>query len=201
MKAEEAYALAKSYTKKTAAGMGALKGSSCQVQNITDNADGTHTITFAWQDNAGQSHTSPLTVADGKDGKGIAGVTQSADGKSITVVYDDGTMSSPMPIPTEKGDNGKSAYDVAVENGFSGTEAEWLASLKGEDGEAGAAGADGFSPEITVKENTQSKYILHIKTADDEFDSPNLKSGSGGGGGEETEELTVEQVNSLLSKL
>lgn len=31
----------------------------------------------------------------------------------------------------EKGDNGKSAYEVAVENGFTGTKAEWLASLKG----------------------------------------------------------------------
>lgn len=27
---------------------------------------------------------------------------------------------------------GKSAYDIAVENGFSGTEKEWLESLKGE---------------------------------------------------------------------
>ena len=28
-----------------------------------------------------------------------------------------------------KGDNGKSAYEIAVENGYSGTEEEWLASL------------------------------------------------------------------------
>ena len=31
---------------------------------------------------------------------------------------------------------GKSAYDIAVENGFVGTEAEWLESLKGEDGKS-----------------------------------------------------------------
>lgn len=30
-----------------------------------------------------------------------------------------------------KGDRGKSAYEVAVDNGFVGTEVEWLASLKG----------------------------------------------------------------------
>ena len=30
----------------------------------------------------------------------------------------------------------KSAYDIAVENGFVGTEAEWLESLKGEKGES-----------------------------------------------------------------
>ena len=31
---------------------------------------------------------------------------------------------------------GKSAYDIAVENGFKGTETEWLESLKGKDGES-----------------------------------------------------------------
>lgn len=35
-----------------------------------------------------------------------------------------------------------SAYDVAVQNGFVGTEAEWLASLKGADGLDGADGKD-----------------------------------------------------------
>ena len=32
--------------------------------------------------------------------------------------------------------NGKSAYEIAVDNGFRGTEQEWLASLKGEDGKS-----------------------------------------------------------------
>ena len=32
-----------------------------------------------------------------------------------------------------KGEDGKSAYQIAVENGFVGTEVEWLASLKGND--------------------------------------------------------------------
>ena len=34
----------------------------------------------------------------------------------------------------------KSAYDIAVENGFVGTEVEWLASLQGVDGVDGASG-------------------------------------------------------------
>lgn len=33
--------------------------------------------------------------------------------------------------------NGASAYEVAVANGFEGTEAEWIASLKGDQGDAG----------------------------------------------------------------
>ena len=42
-----------------------------------------------------------------------------------------------------QGTDGKSAYQVAVDAGFSGTEAEWLASLKGEKGEPGIQGPKG----------------------------------------------------------
>ena len=41
------------------------------------------------------------------------------------------------------GQDGKSAYEIAVENGFEGTEQEWLESLKGEPGEPGEPGAAG----------------------------------------------------------
>lgn len=37
----------------------------------------------------------------------------------------------------ESGNDGKSAYEVAVENGYKGTEAEWLISLVGENGKDG----------------------------------------------------------------
>lgn len=39
--------------------------------------------------------------------------------------------------------NGKSAYDIAVENGFVGSEKEWLESLKGEKGDKGDKGDTG----------------------------------------------------------
>lgn len=42
-----------------------------------------------------------------------------------------------------KGDTGSSAYDIAVENGFTGTEEEWLASLKGDDGLTPTIAANG----------------------------------------------------------
>ena len=44
-----------------------------------------------------------------------------------------------------QGPPGKSAYEIAVENGFEGTEQEWLESLKGQDGKDGADGKDGVS--------------------------------------------------------
>lgn len=40
-----------------------------------------------------------------------------------------------------KGVDGKSAYEIALANGFVGTEEEWLASLKGEDGKDGSGGS------------------------------------------------------------
>ena len=42
-----------------------------------------------------------------------------------------------------KGTDGKSAFEIAVEHGFVGTEAEWLESLKGVDGKDGVNGKDG----------------------------------------------------------
>ncbi len=41
------------------------------------------------------------------------------------------------------GTQGDSAYEIAVKNGFEGTEAEWLESLKGSDGKDGADGSNG----------------------------------------------------------
>ena len=54
------------------------------------------------------------------------------------------------------GAQGFSAYEVAVKNGFTGTEAEWLATLKGQKGDKGDNGnngADGATPEIGANGN------------------------------------------------
>lgn len=44
---------------------------------------------------------------------------------------------------TIKGADGKSAYQIAVDEGFAGTQAEWIASLKGADGIDGRDGLNG----------------------------------------------------------
>ena len=51
------------------------------------------------------------------------------------------------------GVNGKSAYQIAVDNGFIGTEAEWLASLRGADGK------DGVQPDWNQNDDTQPDYV------------------------------------------
>lgn len=66
----------------------------------------------------------------------------------------------------EPGQDGKSAYEIAVENGFEGTEEEWLSSLQGE---------DGYSPTIIENaENDDSTYKLDITTKTGSFTTPNL---------------------------
>ena len=57
------------------------------------------------------------------------------------------------------GKNGKSAYEIAVENGFIGTEIEWLESLKGQPGKDGINGADG-------KDGNDGKDITSINDSE-----------------------------------
>ena len=69
-------------------------------------------------------------------------------------------LAAAMALPLAAcGEAGKSAYDIAVEHGFVGTEEEWLESLrgpqgeKGEQGEQGEAGTPGTTPSITINED------------------------------------------------
>ena len=61
------------------------------------------------------------------------------------------------------GKDGCSAYEIAIENGFVGTAAEWLESLKGRDGLPGKDGADG----LPGKDGTNGKDGLPGKDGRD----------------------------------
>ena len=93
--------------------------------------------------------------ADGKDG--IAG------------------LQGPKGDTGAAGKDGESAYDIAKRNGFTGTESEWIASLKGKDGAQGAAGAAGQQGESAyaiAKKNgftgTEAEWLQSIKGKDGE---------------------------------
>ena len=73
------------------------------------------------------------------------------------------------------GKDGRSAYEIAIENGFVGTAAEWLESLKGmngvdgkdglpgkdgKDGADGLPGKDGVSPDLTNYPDTDAVKAL-----------------------------------------
>lgn len=54
-----------------------------------------------------------------------------------------GIPSTGNGVAGPRGEKGYSAYELAVKNGYTGTEAEWLATLKGEKGEKGEPGTNG----------------------------------------------------------
>ena len=73
------------------------------------------------------------------------------------------------------GADGASAYEVAVNGGFVGTEAEWLASLQGADGGAGVDGASAY--EVAVNGGfvgTEAEWLASLQGADgaDGADAP-----------------------------
>ena len=95
----------------------------------------------------GENGKNGLDGANGNDGEdGTAPiVTISADGYWVI----NGNVSNVKAVGEkgQNGSNGKSAYQVAVENGFVGSEEQWLESLKGADGENGT---DGLTPTVSI---------------------------------------------------
>ena len=76
----------------------------------------------------------------GKDGKPpVKGVDYFTDAE-IAEIKDE--IAEKVQVGA-KGEDGKSAYQLAVEAGYEGSEADWLASLKGTDGRNGIDGING----------------------------------------------------------
>ena len=97
-----------------------------------------------------------LKGIDGKDGADGAPGQDGIDGKNGADGHDG-----------VNGIDGKSAYEIAVANGFTGTEVEWLESLKGSDGRDGAdglPGKDGIDGEPGVNgTDGKSAYIIAVE--------------------------------------
>ena len=113
-------------------------------------------------------------LQNGKDGfSPKVKAEQMESGVVITIVDAEGETSATLHNGAngEKGTDGKSAYQIAVEQGYQGSESDWLSSLKGnkgekgdpgnrglqgvpgekgEKGDAGVAGKAGFSPIANV---------------------------------------------------
>ena len=85
-------------------------------------------------------------LQNGKDGfSPKVKAEQMESGVVITIVDAEGETSATLHNGAngEKGTDGKSAYQIAVEQGYQGSESDWLTSLKGDKGEKGNTGAKG----------------------------------------------------------
>jgi len=70
---------------------------------------------------------------------------------SVKTVVTDADL-APIKLNVMTGAPGRSAYEVAVQNGFVGTVTEWLASLKGDPGGPGSGGVVDLSDYYTISE-------------------------------------------------
>ena len=84
-----------------------------------------------------------LALAKKYTKESLAGAGALKGEKGDPFTYDDFTPEQLLALKGENGIDGKSAYQLAVEKGFVGTEAEWVASLKGETGPIGPQGEIG----------------------------------------------------------
>jgi hypothetical protein len=79
--------------------------------------------------------------------------TDLSGGTNYTIISSNEILSVPYALFSANGTPGPSAYQVAVANGFIGTETQWLESLQGTNGtngETGATGPAGTFPPGTV---------------------------------------------------
>jgi|GEM_PF-2770618 len=118
-----------------------LCDSTSNVISIIDNEDGSFTLSST----DGSTFTSP----DAASLKGEVGAT-GATGAT--------------------GTNGLSAFQIATNNGFSGTEAQWLVSLEGTDGNDGNNGTNGLSAFQIATNNgfsgTEAQWLTSLEGAD-----------------------------------
>lgn len=136
----------------------------------------------------------------------IHSITPVTGGNNVVFSWVDNSGSTQLSAPMFVAD-GKSSYDLWLAAGNTGTEAQFLASLKGEAGPKGDAftyadftpeqlsalkGADGVSPIITENvNNTDDIYRLDITTDKGTIITPNLK------GGESSDKFTRDDLTAV----
>ena len=134
---------------------------------------------------AGQNGINGQDGRNGLDGRDGINGTNGRDGR-------DG-LNGLNGADGQNGIDGKSAYQIAVANGYAGTESQWLASLKGAKGDPGTAGKDGIDG--TIGADGKSAYevaVLNgfVGTQAEWLDS--LKQGPAGADGQSAYELAVQ---------
>lgn len=126
---------------------------------------------------SGFSGTETEWLASLKGDAGVAGPQGLQGEKGDTglqgVTGKDGLAGAQGPAGKD-GVDGKSAYDLAVDNGFTGTEEEWLVSLKGKDGSAGSGTGGDFSLSVdSVMDLVKEAINLHVDVTTGELIADN----------------------------
>ena len=115
---------------------------------------------------------------NGKDGKNATikiGAVSTGDTPSVTNRGTDSNLVLDFVFPKGvggdgtggSGADGKSAYELAVQQGYQGSLDDWLESLRGKDGAQGSQGVQGLSAYEVAKKNgysgTESAWLASLK--------------------------------------
>lgn len=206
---DDALALAKSYTQKTAEGMGAVKGKdgfSPIIKESPDNTGEVYKLSI-------QTETTSFTTTNLKGKNGTNG-TDGTNGKSAYEIAKEEGFSGTITewLSSLNGRDGINGLDgisptIAVNTD---TDSEYKLDITDKNGtfttpnlKGGGGGGsfdltdyytkievdelikdvpkgeDGFSPALAVKEQTDTTYVLTVTDANGTFDTPNLKGENG----------------------
>lgn len=114
-------------------------------------------------------------------GNGVYTLNFFEEGRWINVLGEGGSGT-----PGKPGKDGKSAYQIAVEHGFIGTEEDWLESLKGMQGEPGIPGTSATITigTVTTGEPGSDASVVNVGTSSNailDFVIPRGDKGEGSG--------------------
>lgn len=185
----EIIGILKSFVNQTLVGMGALKGAPCQILSIVDGTDD-HTITFKWVDNEGDSHTSTLTIKDGRNGTNGTNGRDGTDGVSPTIAVKTSTADEYILTVTDA----QGSFDTPNLKGGDHTQVEVLPTASAEElgniyqyvGTTTASYTNGYFYICVSDGETPPTYSWVQKNVQ-----------AGGGGGSEPFTGTLTQWNAL----
>ena len=110
-----------------------------------------------------------LALAKKYTKESLAGAGALKGEKGDPFTYKDFTPEQLLALKGETGIEGKSAYQIAVEKGFIGTETEWIASLKGKNGLQGIQGPKGDNYQITESDYAAIAGMISVPSKTSEL--------------------------------
>ena len=147
-----------------------------KIQSASKGIDGKSAFEIAVEHGFVGTETEWLESLKGVDGKDGVNDKDGCDGRNgVDGLPGKDGKNGADGLPGRDGIDGKSAYIIAVEHGFSGTENEWLQSLKGADGKDGitldmsdyATKADIAELEEQIRQISGISYISVFESGSD----------------------------------